>query len=368
MGSIRKVGDGRWQIRAFVGRHPITGATIQRARTIDAPNERAATRELVQWEAELGRTGTLTGENDSLTGALNHWLADHEVSPRTALEYRRIVDKYLTPHLGARKVSRLSVADIDAYYRYLRDLGIGEPQRLKIHRVLSQCLKDCLRRGLIHHNPCTLARAPRQARPTLTTPSVDDVIAVIRAADAQSPEWGRLLWVAFGTGLRRGELAALTLSRWADGVLLIDRAITVVKGGTLLKDTKSHTVRRVPLAPTFEDAIQRQVDYLYDRAKHGEVELVADPWLWSTVADGSQCPHPDTLTHIMVSACRKAGVKARLHDLRHAFAVFLESQGAGLSTLQRLLGHRDQRTTMIYMDTTDAAMRTAIGTFKAIGR
>lgn len=46
--------------------------------------------------------------------------------------------------------------------------------------------------------------------------------------------------------------------------------------------------------------------------------------------------------------CRKAGIKIRIHDLRHGFASMLVSNGRSLYEVQQILGHSDPKVTMRY--------------------
>jgi integrase len=55
----------------------------------------------------------------------------------------------------------------------------------------------------------------------------------------------------------------------------------------------------------------------------------------------------------------KAGVNARIHDLRHHFASLAAELGYALPTISALLGHSIPGTTGRYLHHTDAALKVA---------
>ncbi len=58
--------------------------------------------------------------------------------------------------------------------------------------------------------------------------------------------------------------------------------------------------------------------------------------------------HPDTWSHRFEQIAAAAGVRARLHDLRHTCATFLLKSGVTLETVKKILGHANIATTEIY--------------------
>ena len=55
--------------------------------------------------------------------------------------------------------------------------------------------------------------------------------------------------------------------------------------------------------------------------------------------------------------CRKAGVEAHIHALRHSFATRLINEGVSLGVVRKLLGHRNMQTTLRYAEITDATVK-----------
>lgn len=367
MASVTPDGKGQWIIRAYLGH--ARGADgkrrpVQRRRRIEARTKSIALREAQAWEAKLRADGralsAYQAKDRSVAAAARAWLAtiDPATRPKTHAEATRIVDRVILPVLGHVNAGQVSVADVEALWRWMADQG-KSPRTVKAAAdTLSQVFKVAVRYGWASSNPVRDAWRETYSAPQVTPPSRDDVVAVLRAAP---PVDQRLFVVAAGTGMRRGELAGMRLSRLRPGRMVVDAAVSDVvdaDGRPIVKDTKTHQVRTVALSPAVEQAVRLQVQHVADRARLHGVELVDDPFLWSLAASCGIPPRPNYLTKQFQRACRDAGVKGTtLHDLRHFFATQSLAEGHAIPTVSGALGHRDSATTLkIYAHADEAAM------------
>ena len=116
--------------------------------------------------------------------------------------------------------------------------------------------------------------------------------------------------------------------------------------------------RQVPIPPRLADALRvwhgRSLSDWYGdnpRVRVRQQLGLPDPGFLFPHDDGGPCRAGLNVTMAHVAA--QAGLPTpRIHDLRHTYATWLRQQGVELATIQRLLGHRDIKTTLMYADYT----------------
>lgn len=150
-------------------------------------------------------------------------------------------------------------------------------------------------------------------------------------------------------GLRRAEMAALSVEDYREGVLWVQG--------------KRNKTRTVPVAAGVQDAL---ADWLHVRSYSNFTENFQETFsLFLAINKGgrilSQGMTAPAIYKVFEKRAEQAGVKAfSPHDLRRSFAGDLLDAGADIATVQKLMGHASVSTTASYDRRGQRAMQTAI--------
>jgi len=72
---------------------------------------------------------------------------------------------------------------------------------------------------------------------------------------------------------------------------------------------------------------------------------------------------------VFKNACKKAGIPPghTIHSLRHAYATHLFDKGIDIRMIQKLLGHNDIKTTLIYTQVSKRSMTEVLSPLDDLG-
>jgi integrase len=241
----------------------------------------------------------------SRVGLLCQAFGDRQLSAMTPL----IVDEYLSQRAASVKPATVN-----------RDVV-----------VLRHMFVKAMEWGKALANPVAHVKPLRVDNRRLRYLSNEEMARLLAAADEILRP---LVLVALHTGLRRGEMFALT---WQD----IDMSLGVIR----VVNTKSGERREIPMSRTLRDTLQQLPRRL-----------------------GSDWVFPGQGGHGRVSirgrfkrALRVAGIEGFVwHDLRHTFASHLVMAGVDLMTVKEFLGHKDLKMTLRYAHLAPDYKRAAI--------
>jgi integrase/recombinase XerC len=190
--------------------------------------------------------------------------------------------------------------------------------------------------GLCRENPAeevgTIRLTPRQPKALEHTV----VRKLLRAARGHVRDYA-LLEVLAGTGLRIGELLALTVG---------DVELNERSGKVIVRRGKQGGYREVPLTLDVRKALTTYLDQ-----DHPDKDN-ADALLW--VGSRGQLRHRSSVIRLLEKYALQSGLESvNPHAFRHTFATrYLNANPGDLRGLAQLLGHHSLDTVMIYTEPT----------------
>lgn len=355
------LGGDRWRVRVYTGTSP-TGSPRQISRSFRAANLREARRLAPQIEAELrARASEVKAEAGTIAELAKEWEAhrrrqgDHDADYTRAR--RQSIIRSIITHLGSIPAKQLTAYDVDVWLGQLRMENIarpGQPERrrseatvMHYFRVLSAILHQGYKWGRVDQVVTKRATRPRPVKPDIAPPTSDDLYRVLSAAP---PFLQFAATFAARTGVRRGELMALRPSDIVGNKLTVQRVVVELAGQPLrIKPfPKGKLPRTITLDPLTLAAVAEHRRLCAQLAADAGSELDPDAYLLPNLeADptGLTPRRPGWLTLAWRRHCRRLGVDARFHDLRHWHATHLIESGASVTTVSRRLGHSMVSTT-----------------------
>ena len=288
----------------------------------------------------------------TLAAFMDEWLREHasrNCAPKTVERYRELA-AYALPHVGAVPLSDVTTLMLERLYNKLRDSG-GRHRKTKQPRplsaktvrnvagVISSALETAVRWKLIRDNAarrCVLPRVMKTERPVLEKDRLEWFLDAARAAGIYAP-----LMIDAATGIRRGELLALTWSDFNEitGLMVVSKSLEQTKAGLRIKPPKNGKTRAFQLPAIAVEALcaHREQQRVY-REQFGK-DYRTDLDLIFATAEGEYLK-PDSFSAKVSLLADKAGLQdVSLHTLRHSHGSQLLSLGVPMPTVSKRLGH-----------------------------
>jgi integrase len=276
------------------------------------------------------------------------------LKPTTLSDYKAILRGHLVPFFDEQELATIEAEDVDRYVS--TQTGTLAPKTIGNHlRLLGLMFKTARRWRLVAANPVEDVDAPRVESgemSVLTEVEIARLLTAYQQLEADPPEgttaaeWRqarRVVVVALGSGLRRGELLAL---RWRD-VQLLEGVLSVRQSfvrGTF-QTPKSHKGRRTfKLGAVTVAALNEQ----YEETRYrGDTDLVFCHRELGSPLD------PSKLSRVYLRpAITKAAIEKPFrvfHDLRHTSITMDAASGNPQAYIQMKAGHSSSGITERYV-------------------
>lgn len=336
-GTVFERGDGRWQaVLTVPGAYDAKGRLVRRY--VYGRTQKEALAKLEAAKQSLA-VGSLDLSKERVSDFLTRWLADRErrVKPTTHWQYTHAVHKLIVPRIGKLKLSAVTPGHVQRLVDDVADAS-GVPSAGKARSVLYSAFKWATKLQIVQRNPVESVDALPQAPKAINLWRPDEAARFLDVA--RSDRLFAFFYVLMGTGLRRGEILALT---WADiqGDSLSVTKNRVKRGSQIITQSPKTAkgTRRIALAPDV-------VEVLNDHRHRQEAEREALGVAWAdttglvfTSVIGTPLD-PDNLTRTRRRLMKQAGVpEVTFHDLRHLHASVGIRNGVDAKSLADRLGH-----------------------------
>lgn len=181
-----------------------------------------AIKALRQLQADVAAGNVATTPDATVAKWLDYWLDNimrSRVKPTTFKAYGTTARLYVIPHLGAKKISRLTAADIRAMLTALqtsttRRGNQGTRNAQKAHQLLHRALEDAVREGIVTRNVAAIVDKPAHIKTKRGAFSFEVSTHIIKTAIAAGDDtWSARWMLGFTTGERECEVLGLTWDR-----------------------------------------------------------------------------------------------------------------------------------------------------------
>ena len=341
-GTIRQRPDGRWEARYTLGIDPGTGKQIQKS--VYGKTQKEVRQKLTAITAEIDEGTYMDVPRLKTADWLNTWVEEYigNVKPATRKSYQDHVRLNIIPYVGAVPLSKLTAAMIQQMYNELQTEKGLSPKTIKnVHGVLHRALEQAQKMGYIRNNPLTAVTLPRIEKKQIKPLEDNELCAFLK--EIRGDTYELVYFVTVFTGLRQGEVLGLTWDcvDFEKGTILVNKQLrrSQRKGGTYyFSPPKNNKSRTITPAPYVMKLLQAQ------KVQQAEQRLMAGPaWEDSGLVFTNEFGRYISYRAIFDSFKRivkRIGLPdARIHDLRHTYAVNCIRAGDDIKTVQSNLGH-----------------------------
>lgn len=407
-GSVSRRKNGLWIVRFQAGTKPDGSPRVIQAASMSHDEVMTKLNDLRSQYRTYGYIGDRTV---TVTGWTERWLneiAKPKLRPDTWSSYASLMRKHVQPSIGNRKMVDLSPGDIRTVrIRMMQpDPKTGQPCSsstvLKCYRVLSRCIEDARREGIVTVNVAANVDPPKKAISAKGSFTIDQVRALLGKA-TDDPMHSRYT-AALLMGVRQSETIGLTLDhldldagvakiawqlqeipwdhtcgeRGAAGIYpcgfkqaarcpaKVRRVpdgydYRMLEGNFALVPTKSRStpIRYVPVIPPLVAALRKHI---------AATAHIPNPHnlVWRQ-ADGSPIPH-----HLDQEGWRGLVESIGLprtcttHWARHSVATLLMEAGVDAKVVGEIVGHGSVAMTQAYQHVSSQLAKDAMGKLDAL--
>jgi integrase len=315
--------------------------------SVTAPTRRECERKVAELREQTERGVVYDAYKTRAAEYVTNWLENHKtrIRPNTYSLYHWAVNSYILPHLGQLKLIEINAGRIQGMYDQLQRDGASAQTLIVIHAVLSTCLKQAHKQGLIFDKPTERVDPPSSDQEEMRVWSEEQVSAFLLSVRGDKHE--ALYHLALKLGPRKSEIFGLQTRDidWLKQTIHIRRQVyRPPTGGWNFAPLKTKRANRVlAVGDGLLDQLRRQLDRVQ------AMRLEAKSWQENDLLFPSAAGTPmnSRIGATFERATQRAGLpQIRFHDMRHTAVSIMLANGIQILTVSRIIGHSNPAVTL----------------------
>lgn len=377
MASVINRGKNRWELRVYIGQDE-SGKKIRKTKRIHATSKRAAEKELDKFKFELQQQAdTIYADKITFGDFAKIWDTNHNsrLALSTRESQRGMLHNRIMDEFKGKRLKSITEDDVRAFIRKLRATGmnqnpnakegkLSETTVYKHFKLLRHMFSKAVEWNFLLENPCNtiptneVPKPNYQHYPILQEHQLKRFLQVVDDLPDTPTELKHrlMLYFALMTGVRKGELSAVTWNDndWENQKIYIHQSQTYVnaKCTEIVKPKTEKSVRVVYVDEYVMELLSQhkaiQEKYLKNKGYENPKGYI---FLAVRLRNDELVPvSPSCLNAWITKICKKNHLPhITVHSLRHMAATYAVNEGAVLTTVQAMLGHTNIKTTSIYL-------------------
>jgi len=295
-----------------------------------------------------GEKQVVSSKEYTVSSWLDQWLKTYKkgnIEDSSYADYVHIASHVQKHKIGDMKLSQVKPLHITEYFASKLHYSYSFTKKSKF--LLTSAFECAIDNDFCIKNPVKRAEIAKKVQAEKEAYTEEESRIIINFAKTDEL-FGVAMYIMFNTGIRGGEMRALTVDRidFENGVITIDRAIK--RTGEIGK-TKNGKTRYIPLEPEVTEFLKSRLS-----GKSGYV-VGDDYYVTHSGLRGRYEWFFKRLNLFLESDGEKPIVMKSPHSTRHTFGTLRQKHGMPIAMVSELLGHSSTDVTDKYTHLGDVA-------------
>lgn len=342
-GTIYQRSDGLYIYEMSVPQ--LDGSTKRKRITARDPDK--LQKKINEFKHNVGQ-GIITNSYDM---TLNEWIetwlnlyVEGKVKSTTYDNYDYAYQTYIKNSIGKNKIEKITPSLIQMFVNSLNEKGLSLSTIKKPIIVMNQALKKAVLNNIIHINPCHDIDYPKNPPKKIVAMTKEEQ----QSFESSCPDttYGRMFLFALNTGMRNGEILALT---WDDVDMdnkIIHIKNTAVRINNREENAEVKVITEIHSAKT--DSGIRDIP-MNTKVYNLLLKQKESAEIFCFESTNGKILDKRNIIKALKKVISKAGnikTNVTMHVLRHSFATRLLEKNANIKAVSEILGHRSIQITL----------------------